>query len=854
MPLKPKKDQKGTMVPFDFWNVLRSVCRESFWEFVKHFWECVPGAGVMVPNWHMELLCNEMQAVAERIFKGETAVHDVVLNLSPGTSKSTITGILFPPWTWTRMPTARHLTASHTEDLVLDIANKSRIVINSEKYKKCFPGIDLRKDQDTKGHFINTAGGDRYACTVGGKSPMGFHAHFLCLSWASQIITDRGNIPIGKIVEEKLPVKILSFNLDEKCFYWRGIEEYQKNPDRFLCSVYLEDGIRLQATKDHPVYVDGEGFVSVDCISPGDKVYHLIPIVFQGTCFLTVVKQRVINVKRDLDLFEPVYNLKLEGEHNYFADGVLVHNCGDDLIDPKRALSAVEAANAKEFIANYLPTRMVDKRVSTMFLVMQRLGKDDPTDVMIEISKRQGARPVRHICLPAEYTSDVSPINEVFLFHENGVVVEKTLKEKYQEGNGLMDPVRLSKEVLRNYEARGRYSYQGQFLQKPIPPGGQMFRPEYFNRRVKSAPYNARRIRFWDRGATSDGGCYTAGVLLALGKEDGTVYVEDVVHGQWEPRERNQKIVATALRDRSRYGPKYTPAIYIEAERGSTGFESFQNIASMLSGFVVREDKPTGSKNVRAEPWSSCLAAGNVALVENGSWDINGFVDELVRFTPVHGKRYGGICDQVDASSACFSLLVNARQVQGVRVLGLSYHSKNAPPRIVVCSKEDLPTLASEQPTLILHLTGVLARTDVSVVEDLTDEQIETSYEFSQILDHMTLEFADIDPKDYQDTWLEPIIPWGKSVEQLMLTRDQSKKLWGWLLKKREIPWRILVIEDNEVGHRCGLSVGYGIADALHIPRSQSVFFPADSDKDVNEDPPNSYVFDLVKTTRNSVV
>src|ERR1700679_12886 len=92
-------------------DLCRSICRESFWQFVCEFWSEIPGAGEMIPNWHMELLCNEMQLIAERVFNKEPREYTLLINVSPGTSKSSICSILFNPWTWTRMPGARHINA-----------------------------------------------------------------------------------------------------------------------------------------------------------------------------------------------------------------------------------------------------------------------------------------------------------------------------------------------------------------------------------------------------------------------------------------------------------------------------------------------------------------------------------------------------------------------------------------------------------------------------------------------------------------------------------------------------------------------------------------------------------------------
>jgi hypothetical protein len=166
---------------------LKSTLEHSFESFAKHFWSAVPGAGAMKWNWHMSILCQEMQANAERVFNSLPRERDLIFNVSPGTSKSTLGSILFQAWTWTRFPQARHICASHTEQLVLDLAAKCRYVIMSEEYQKFWP-LQFRSDQSTKSYFANTLGGDRLSCTVGGKSPLGFHGHFLtCLPGDSLI-------------------------------------------------------------------------------------------------------------------------------------------------------------------------------------------------------------------------------------------------------------------------------------------------------------------------------------------------------------------------------------------------------------------------------------------------------------------------------------------------------------------------------------------------------------------------------------------------------------------------------------------------------------------------------------------
>lgn len=156
-----------------------SICRESFFEFVKEFWDIViPEEPIW--NWHIKFICDEMQAVAERVFRGEEKEYDLVINVPPGSTKSTICSIMFPAWTWTRMPIARSICGSYSHLLSLNLSRASRDVVQSDRYRAYFHDLELREDQNTKGHFVNNKGGYRYSTSVGG-TVMGFHGHFIII-------------------------------------------------------------------------------------------------------------------------------------------------------------------------------------------------------------------------------------------------------------------------------------------------------------------------------------------------------------------------------------------------------------------------------------------------------------------------------------------------------------------------------------------------------------------------------------------------------------------------------------------------------------------------------------------------
>ncbi len=817
--------------PYSTRNLTRNLCKASFEDFVREFWNCIPGVGKLEWNWHMSFLCAELQDVLERVFRLETLEYDLIINIPFGTSKSSIASVLLEAWAWTRMPDFRSLVGTHTESLALDLADRMKDVVGSDKYQECFPEIQIRSDKSAKEDFANTLGGERKSCTVGGKPPTGRHSHLIVV---------------------------------------------------------------------------------------------------------------------------------------------------DDPIDPVAVRSEAELEKAARFMKEVIPGRVVKKGVVPTVLVMQRLHPHDPTHVMLETAKIEGVTPVRHIKLPGEISdpSEVSP-PEAAQFYING----------------LLDPNRLSRRVLQGFRGKlGPTGYSSQILQNPRASGESMFHEEWFytNRWRAAAPYHCKRVRYWDRGATDSAGCPTAGILMAR-DFDGNIFLEDCVHGQWAPTERNEKIIATAYRDRARYGPRHAPIIVIEMERGSTGLESFQALAKRLAGFRIREDRPTGSKDTRAEPWADQLQAGVVTLIDDKTWDILGFIDEHVDFRPEGGKRLGKYKDRVDACSGALKSLVGMPKIGPARAI-LVGGTKKGVRRFIICSREELASLVLGQRAVLILCkdplpkevqqcmkdeedgstrsgdttapvhsavgTTSVARSEEIVAEATSSEtpnnpspkleevmrnseprrlegddiasgadeldkvlpapdgffyvdapegegvmcnggglevprhsggcvdgeegepcvnslpaggmeanihevslgdspsSLVPTHGLSQCLDAHVLEFADLAPEEVQEKWKEPYLGYNRPPEELVLSKERDgKALWFFLLKQRPMPWEVVVIVDNGGEDRRAISVALGISDAMQMKRNESIYVASNPDVpwSSKDEAPNKHVFDVVKLSRMTV-
>lgn len=142
-----------------FKAIERELYTRSFYEFVKRAWQEVD-AEELIDNWHIEVLCDHLQAVHERKIKR------LLINISPGSGKSMIVNVLFPAWVWTHTASARIISTSYKEKLAIRDSMRTRRLIESDWYQSLWP-TKLQDDQNSKGSFENQHRGAREASAIG---------------------------------------------------------------------------------------------------------------------------------------------------------------------------------------------------------------------------------------------------------------------------------------------------------------------------------------------------------------------------------------------------------------------------------------------------------------------------------------------------------------------------------------------------------------------------------------------------------------------------------------------------------------------------------------------------------------
>jgi predicted phage terminase large subunit-like protein len=152
------------------WRIEKERCKDySF--FFRASWPEIEPITPLVPNWHIDILCNEIQQQAERIAAHEAKEYDIIINIPPRSLKSSIVSRQSVPYIWSRFPGQKFLTASFSKELALEHAVDSRALIQSPWYQRHWGKMfEMVSDQNVKSFYRNDAWGYRMAVSVGQSS------------------------------------------------------------------------------------------------------------------------------------------------------------------------------------------------------------------------------------------------------------------------------------------------------------------------------------------------------------------------------------------------------------------------------------------------------------------------------------------------------------------------------------------------------------------------------------------------------------------------------------------------------------------------------------------------------------
>lgn len=314
------------------------------------------------------------------------------------------------------------------------------------------------------------------------------------------------------------------------------------------------------------------------------------------------------------------------------ADVIII----DDPMNPNQAMSETERTSANNWVQHTLFTRLNDKRSGRIVIVQQRLHMDD----LIGNLEEKAPGSFQLLSFPA-----IAQENEV---HDYASPFGRQ-RFMRREGEAL-HPEREPLEVLEDLKLRlGSQNFASQYLQAPIPPGGNLVKRQWLRRYVPFEILQPERIiQSWDT-ASKAGQLNDYSVCTTWGVVADRYYLLDVVRERLEFPALKRRVIEEA----DRWKPE---RVLIEDK--SSGMSLIQELRS-TGFFLCQPVTPEGDKASRLVGVTAMIEAGRVLLPHSAVW-LEDYEHELCGFPAVRHD------DQVDASSQALAWLRDQGNPGGV--------------------------------------------------------------------------------------------------------------------------------------------------------------------------------------------
>jgi predicted phage terminase large subunit-like protein len=333
-------------------------------------------------------------------------------------------------------------------------------------------------------------------------------------------------------------------------------------------------------------------------------------------------------VERTRDRKHEVYDIQVEGCHNFFANGILVHNCIiiDDFFKGREEAAS---ENVREKVWDSIVNEILTRRT-------------DPCIVIVLATPWHLDDPFGRIAAQMEINRDFPRFEEL-----------KFPAKDSSYPSGYLWPEKFGPDWYESQFATLGPYYASALLQcEPTPRTGNMFRIDKA-RYYKSPPEDITFTRGWDlasseKSRVSNDPDYTVGIRLGVrwiasgveGQAIPILYIDDMIRGRWEALQRKNIIRDAAIADGE---------INLGVESFGAYKDAYTEMAQILSGLrVVKRIQLPGDKVSKWAPLEAAFAAGNVYLRE-GVWN----QDFIAEFSVAPDGKHDDI---IDALSVAFSL------------------------------------------------------------------------------------------------------------------------------------------------------------------------------------------------------
>lgn len=249
-------------------------CAKSLYTFLRNFWS-VLNHDPFIDNWHIKAICDELQRYGEQVIRQEDALPDMIINIPPGSSKSTMVSQMLQVWIWLHAPWCVMICTSYSRDLAIEHSLKAKQIFKSDLYQELFNagyfetrfGKKITLTKDNEDDWINNFNGRRFSTGTKGRVT-GSHAHIIIRDDPLNVeqaeseqlrkVTNRYNdqtLPSRKKDKKKCPTITVMQRLHEEDPTGHDLEKEGK--EIYHVCLPAEESIDVKPEKYREKYIDG---------------------------------------------------------------------------------------------------------------------------------------------------------------------------------------------------------------------------------------------------------------------------------------------------------------------------------------------------------------------------------------------------------------------------------------------------------------------------------------------------------------------------------------------------------------------------------------------------------------------
>ena len=197
-----------------------------------------------------------------------------------------------------------------------------------------------------------------------------------CVTGDTVVQTNIGLKTVKELAENKTQFSVMSYDTTAEKVVNNLAVAFKTKDNAEILQLTIKSGKKIKLTHDHRVYTL-RGWIEAGNLEKGSKILSVSEMINQLVDWDEVVE--IDNVSN-----EDVYDLTVDSVHNFFANGLLVHNCGELVLSPYDSCRLL-LINLYKFVKNPFSSAAAfdNEKFKSVSQKAQRL-MDDLVDLEIE--------------------------------------------------------------------------------------------------------------------------------------------------------------------------------------------------------------------------------------------------------------------------------------------------------------------------------------------------------------------------------------------------------------------------------------------------------------------------------------